>query len=101
MKKLILFIILFYLLCNCSTSSKSKIKADTCTCNQERVLYIADSKMKKSGYKLEMLYRTLIEKDTFFLIQYELMPSPNLIGGGGEIKVSKTTCKIIEKKFYQ
>jgi hypothetical protein len=71
-------------------------------CDREEVLKIADSMMKKTGYDLSIYNRTIIEKETFFLIQYNFIQDGIIrIGGGGEITISKETCKIIDKKFYQ
>jgi hypothetical protein len=69
-------------------------------CGQEEILILTDSVMRKSGYKADVLDREITEEETFFLIRY-LPKDPLTRGGGGEIKVSKETCEIIEKKFYQ
>jgi len=95
-----IFIILLFSLSGCSISKKT-IDSTANICDRKRASSTADQVMKKAGHTMEIYNTTIIEEDTFFLIEYTLIPHPGRRGGGGEIKISKETCKVIDKKFYQ
>ena len=100
MKKILFFTILFGFFINCSTNNCMIHQKTKCT--QTDILKIADTAMKRAGYDLTIYSSTITEEDVFFLIKYDFIQDSTIrIGGGGEIKISKETCKIIEKKFYQ
>ncbi len=71
-------------------------------CNQDIAIQLADKEMKKNGYEINKLKRTVInnENDDIYEIHYAIVSKEEL-GGGGEISISRTTCKIINKVFYQ
>ncbi|WP_461117842.1 hypothetical protein [Spirosoma jeollabukense] len=55
--------------------------------------------MKKAHKNLGDLTTTVEEDSSYIYIIYRLKTS--MIGGGGEIKVSKTDCQIVDRKYYQ
>ena len=60
----------------------------------------ADLAMRKYRYSVETLDRSITELDSVFLVQY--MPTDTIMrGGGGELKISKETCELLDVKFYQ
>ncbi|HRP90054.1 MAG TPA: hypothetical protein PKX92_08445 [Edaphocola sp.] len=101
MQSILLSILLSICFLCCSTK-KELMMCDRYTekCDLNEVKSMADCTMKKTGYELEILNREITESDTVFIVQY--LPKDTLIrGGGGEIKISKKKCKVIEIKRYQ
>lgn len=69
-------------------------------CNLDNAILISDKLIKKTGYKIEKMYRKVEDKQEYYLIHYH--PTDSLMqGNSAEIKVDKNTCKIIGRKFYQ
>lgn len=69
-------------------------------CNKSEVQKITDDLMRKKGYDLSSLNKTIDESPDYYVIKY--MPKDTMgLGGGAEIKVSKKDCKIVDKKLYQ
>ena len=100
--QIIIFLVALLFGCySCSPNKKILMcKEQINQCNEIEAGNIADCAMKKYKYEIETLNRTVTELDSVFLIQY--MPKDTImIGGGGEIKVSKERCKILDIKFYQ
>jgi len=101
MKRVILFLVL---VCFLSTSCyviprKKKIE---CGCCEEQILQIADGAMRLSKSEKTIYERIITEEETYFIVSYGYIDDGIVrFGGGGEIKISKETCEIIEKKFYQ
>jgi len=104
MRKILLVLILIALFSSCVINIPRNPTVD-CECCEEKILQIADAAMRYRGmsrFDITQYERTIIEEETFFLINYSRPLDGRLIlGGGGEIKISKETCEIIEKKFYQ
>lgn len=93
-------LVLLFLFSNCSVNRLPQ----QCECTQEHAIEIADFAMRKAkGKDLSSYDKTIKDEEFFYVISYELIVDSTKIqtGGGGTIKISKETCKIIEQEFYQ
>lgn len=70
-------------------------------CDQEYAKQITDNLIQKtSNLKVKDMDVQIIEDSLFFKIIYS--PKNNLyLGGGAKFKLLKSTCKIVESKYYQ
>ena len=62
---------------------------------------IADDYLKKKDKDFYKYEKEITENEKSFTIEYILNDSLIILGGGAEITISKDSCKIIGKKFYQ
>lgn len=94
-KQLILFLIVLF---SCSQKQHLSTHEDQ-VCNKESALSITDKLFKLKGFKKKYYDTVVNEYSTLFIITYEL--KGDNYGGGALFKVSKRSCGVIEKKYYQ
>lgn len=80
------------------SSVKSNNKSFACDSVSAKA--IADKQMKRKGFKLSGYTAKVEEGTNYFLIKYTSLQQYTT-GGGGEIKIDKGNCHIIDKLFYQ
>lgn len=81
---------------NCNRQYQTQILT---ACTKEQAVTVANHSMKKAHKNLGDLTTTVAEDSSYIYIIYRL--KTRMIGGGGEIKVSKTDCQIVDRKYYQ
>ena len=101
MQTILVFMTLLLGCAGCSTNKEIRLSnKQTKQCDENVAGKSADLAMRKYRYRVETLDRSVTELDSVFLVQY--MPKDTIMrGGGGEIKISKETCELLDVKFYQ
>ncbi len=92
------FCVVFLYLISCSPcflSSNGKI------CNKERAIDLAKKCFTSKGYSDQYYDLKVMEDSTTYTVIFKLDQSKANDGGGGEIRILKQNCDIIDQKFYQ
>lgn len=101
MKSIVLFVALLLGSYSCSPNKKALVcNKQINQCHEIEAVNIADCAMKKYKYKVETLHRTVSVSDTIFLVQYTPKDT-TMRGGGGEVRILKENCEVLNVKFYQ
>lgn len=69
-------------------------------CSKEKAMKVADLKVKKGGYKLNTLNRTITVYPVFYDFYYSPKDS-NVRGNSAQIFVDKKKCMVIGIRYYQ
>lgn len=88
-------VLILYLLAACTPARYKNTSCDSLSAKT-----IADKQMKRRRFKIAEYKVALEEGKEYFLLRYTDSLQYRT-GGGGEIKVAKKNCLIIDKIFYQ
>ena len=94
--KIVYISIIVLVSCKSTNNKMNKIGS----CDKDKIINVADSIVKKNGYKIKLLSRIVEENERFYLIHYTANDSL-IRGNEARIKIDKSTCLVTEKTFYQ
>lgn len=88
----------FLIFCLISCDASNKV-VNTTPCTKSSAVIIADKLIKKH-YRLSDYNKDIVESNDAFTINYSPKDSLTL-GGRAILKISKNSCSVIEKTFFQ
>jgi hypothetical protein len=81
------------LICSCTSFKPAN-------CDQSSAQVVANLALEKAGFQLAYLKNSISETDTSYNFNYSAILE-NTRGNEAKLIISKKSCKVIEKKFYQ
>ena len=91
---------LLFILLAISSRDCNRETNDSMKCNKEQAEMLTAKKMKKAGFDINQMRATVKEDNSYFFIEY--LPKDTMsLGGGGNFKVSKKDCEIVNGELYQ